>query len=36
MESYNRNLSISYLSVFYRPRECPQMLDFTGFDGIFC
>ena len=28
-------LLISCLSIFYRPRECPQMLGFTGFEGIF-
>lgn len=35
MESYKSEF-IDFLPVhFYRPRECPQMLDFTGFEGIF-
>lgn len=33
--SINRNLSISYLLLYLNPCECPQMLDFTGFEGIF-
>ena len=35
MEQYKQEF-IDFLPVhFYRPRECPQMLDFTGFEGIF-
>lgn len=35
MESYKKEF-IDFLPVhFYRPRECPQMLGFTGFEGIF-
>lgn len=30
-----KNLSTSCLPIFHKPRECPQMLDFTGFEGIF-
>lgn len=26
---------ISYLLLYLNPCECPQMLDFTGFEGIF-
>lgn len=28
-------LQISYLLLYLNPCECPQMLDFTGFEGIF-
>jgi hypothetical protein len=28
-------LEISYLLLYLNPCECPQMLDFTGFEGIF-
>lgn len=34
-KAISRNLLISYLLLYLNPCECPQMLDFTGFEGIF-
>ena len=35
MGSYKSEFIDFYLLLYLNPCECPQMLDFTGFEGIF-